>query len=218
MSRKNFKYHNINAPMSSLFNEESLLNDEYCRLLLDPDWIDHKNGDFCNDEKELFKKELLINNNDFLKKYYRKVKNKTLSISDIRQLQFSFSREKAYRQFEIEVRLRGYLAEHRIMTLSKYARFCGKKSAVDQAGQIRGSFIRNHVSTDVFNCVRYNEVLSDPFYWLDLTIEQFIHLEDNLELLISATKKANLIGAGNEGYDEQLEIRQEIMQKIGFLK
>ncbi|HDR1196573.1 hypothetical protein [Pasteurella multocida] len=217
MSRKDFKYRDINAKMSSLFNDYSYLNDEFCRLLLHPDWIDTATNDFAG-AKELFKKYLLVKDSDFLKKYYKKVKNRVLSNNEILRLQFFFFREKPYQQFEIEAPLRDHLANNRINILSTYTRFKGKKSVVEQAGQIRIAFIRNHVSTDVFNCVRYNEVLSDPFYWLDLTIEQFIHLEDNLELLIAATKKANEIGAGNEGYDEQLEIRQEIMQKIGFIK
>lgn len=203
--------------MGGLFDDFLFSSEIYLRLMY-PDWININTFGFCEDEKQLLKKELLINNTDYLKKYYKKVKKKELSIDDINQIQFSFSRASTRRKMEMEVPLREHLSKGRLFILSKFAAFKGKKSVVRNATCVRNAFISNHVSTDVFNCVRYNEVLQDPLYWLDLTVEQFINLEEDLERLIAATKRANEIGAGNEGYDEQLEIRQEIMQKIGFIK
>lgn len=213
MSKKTYNYPDIQAKMGSLFDTYEYMSEQYRRLLINQDWVDVQSDD--EEWRELTKKPLLIQDTATLKKYYKKVKQRTLSTLDINQIQFMRDTKMAV---ELEINMRDWLADSRLDVLSQHARFRGRKAAVDAAGQIRRAFVRNHISTDVFNCIAYNLNLRDPFYWLELTIEDFLSLEENLEQLIKETRKANEIGKGNEGYDEQVAIRAKIIEKLRFVE
>ncbi|HDR1252715.1 TPA: hypothetical protein QB269_000934 [Pasteurella multocida] len=213
MSKKTYNYPDIQAKMGSLFDTYEYMSEQYRRLLINQDWIDVQSDD--EEWRELTKKPLLIQDTATLKKYYKKVKQRTLSTLDINQIQFMRDTKMAV---ELEINMRNWLADNRLDVLSQHARFRGRKAAVDAAGQIRRAFVRNHISTDVFNCIAYNLNLRDPFYWLELTIADFLSLEENLEQLIKETRKANEIGKGNEGYEEQVAIRAKIIEKLRFVE
>ncbi|HDR0674175.1 TPA: hypothetical protein QBZ70_001436 [Pasteurella multocida] len=213
MSKKTYNYPNVQAKMGSLFDTYEYMSEQYRRLLINQDWVDVQSDD--EEWRELTKKPLLIQDTATLKKYYKKVKQRTLSTLDINQIQFMRDTKIAV---ELEINMRDWLADGRLDVLSQHARFRGRKAAVDAAGQIRRAFVRNHISTDVFNCIAYNLNLRDPFYWLELTIADFLSLEENLEQLIKETRKANEIGKGNEGYDEQVAIRAKIIEKLRFVE
>ncbi|UEA17507.1 hypothetical protein K7G92_000714 [Pasteurella canis] len=213
MSKKTYNYPNVQAKMGSLFDTYEYMSEQYRRLLINQDWVDVQSDD--EEWRELTKKPLLIQDTATLKKYYKKVKQRTLSTLDINQIQFMRDTKMAV---ELEINMRDWLADNRLDVLSQHARFRGRKAAVDAAGQIRRAFVRNHISTDVFNCIAYNLNLRDPFYWLELTIADFLSLEENLEQLIKETRKANEIGKGNEGYDEQVAIRAKIIEKLRFVE
>ncbi|HHE3720155.1 TPA: hypothetical protein ACPDTN_001230 [Pasteurella multocida] len=213
MSKKTYNYPDIQAKMGSLFDTYEYMSEQYRRLLINQDWVDVQSDD--EEWRELTKKPLLIQDTATLKKYYKKVKQRTLSTLDINQIQFMRDTKIAV---ELEINMRDWLADGRLDVLSQHARFRGRKAAVDAAGQIRRAFVRNHISTDVFNCIAYNLNLRDPFYWLELTIADFLSLEENLEQLIKETRKANEIGKGNEGYDEQVAIRAKIIEKLRFVE
>ncbi|MFP4733328.1 hypothetical protein [Pasteurella multocida] len=215
MSKKTYNYPNIQAKMGTLFGKYEYMSEQYRRLLMNENWIDVETGD--ENWSELIKKPLLILDTAKLKKYFKQVKKRTLSTLDVNQIQFKSNFDSRYTA-ELESNMRRWLADSRLNHLSKYAKFNGRKAAVDAANQVRRAFVENHISTDVFNCIAYNLNLRDPFYWLELTIEDFLSLEENLEQLIKETRKANEIGKGNEGYDEQVAIRAKIIEKLRFVE
>ncbi|MGV7078509.1 hypothetical protein ACWA5Z_06845 [Testudinibacter sp. P80/BLE/0925] len=114
-----------------------------------------------------------------------------------------------------EHRARVDLAYRRMFKLNKLQ---GRRESCEVAGQIRISFIKNfNPSKLAFQCVQNTEFLQDAYFWLGLTIRDFLSLNDNLQALIDITQKANAARLSDpEQFEILVEQRKETLKKFGL--
>ena len=123
-----------------------------------------------------------------------------------------YPEESALKEHQERVRL----AERRIFKLS---RLQGRNESITVAAQIRVGFVTNfNPSEIVFQALQYTDFLQDAYFWLELTIKDYLSLNNNLQLLCDSTQRANKArGKDPEEYDRQLEIRQSALLALGIV-
>lgn len=84
------------------------------------------------------------------------------------------------------------------------------------AEDIRRKFLENaSADEDVYLFLKSASCAQHSKFWIETRDISTAVKEQAIKTLIVATRKANEIGEGNEGYDEQVKIRQAAIDKLG---
>lgn len=81
--------------------------------------------------------------------------------------------------------------------------------------KIRAEFVKTVSSEGALQFIESAEVAQHAKFWIETRAISDKTLEKAMHDLITATAEANKIGAGNEGYAEQVEVRQAALKVLG---
>lgn len=84
------------------------------------------------------------------------------------------------------------------------------------AEQIRKEFLQTVTDENALSLVADSELTASAKFWIETRNVGIEKIAKAMSDLVVATKTANEIGAGNEGYNEQLEIRKQAMKVLGI--
>lgn len=102
------------------------------------------------------------------------------------------------------------------------SRLIGAKSLTGTAKQknwaekIRADFIEVVTSDDVATMIANSQVASTAKFWIETRNLPRNVLHEAMRNLVAATREANEIGAGNDGYEERIEIRNAAIKTLGL--
>ncbi len=79
---------------------------------------------------------------------------------------------------------------------------------------IRRKFVQNITDENAMLAITSSEMTAHAKFWIENRNWTVAGLENVLATLVTATAKANEIGYGNEGYNEQVAIRNQALAKL----
>lgn len=82
------------------------------------------------------------------------------------------------------------------------------------AEDIRKAFLEQDLTDDALSLVTSSEMTATAKFWIETRSISRQELATAMNDLVVATRTANAIGVGNEGYDEQLEIRAKALKVL----
>lgn len=82
------------------------------------------------------------------------------------------------------------------------------------AEDIRKAFLEQDLTDDALSLVTSSEMTATAKFWIETRNISRQELATAMNDLVVATRTANAIGAGNEGYDEQLSIRAKALKVL----
>lgn len=110
----------------------------------------------------------------------------------------------------------------RTVQAHKTAKALGAKALKGSAKQkawaedIRKAFLEQDLTDDALSLVTSSEMTAYAKFWIETRSISRQELAKAMNDLVAATRTANDIGAGNEGYDEQLAIRAKALKVLSI--
>lgn len=98
------------------------------------------------------------------------------------------------------------------------AKLTGSKKQKAWGEDIRTAFLSNLQSELALDMIVNSSITQSAKFWIETRNINRNKLEDALVDLVEATKRANEIGAGNDGYDAQLVIRSAALKTLNLTK
>lgn len=84
------------------------------------------------------------------------------------------------------------------------------------AEDIRKAFLEQELTDDALSLVTSSEITAHAKFWIETRNVSRKELATAMNDLVVATRTANAIGAGNEGYDAQLAIRAKALKVLSI--